>query len=119
MTDTRTHSKALALISTVERALANGTKHFNREGKLLETSLEILKCLHDEQAVHFQSPDGVLICPHCTFIVGRGMSPPSDQTGSWCLCGSCGNVSVFTEPLSLRPATAEEKDAAYQVILSR
>ena len=49
--------KALILITEIDRALARGTKHFNKAGELLETRLEVLTCMIDEGGVTFEPPE--------------------------------------------------------------
>jgi len=46
--------KARLLIQETKNALARGTKHYNREGKLLTTVKEILECLVKEGEVFFE-----------------------------------------------------------------
>lgn len=53
-----TVEKALALITAVRDALAKGTKHYNRAGKLLLTEREILETLRTEGAVVFDPRHG-------------------------------------------------------------
>ena len=56
MADDSTMDKARALIQATENALADGVKHFNKEGKLLATSKEILECLVREGEVICEQP---------------------------------------------------------------
>lgn len=45
---------AILIIAEVKRALAAGTKHYSKDGKLLETELEILTCLLEEGGVTYE-----------------------------------------------------------------
>jgi hypothetical protein len=53
MSDNKTQQLALLLIKEVKEALARGTKHYNKNGELLATPVEILKCLDEEGSVEF------------------------------------------------------------------
>lgn len=47
--------KATLIISEVRRALANGTRHYRKsDNKLLETDIEIIETLIDEQEIIFE-----------------------------------------------------------------
>lgn len=48
------HELAVLLIMETEAALASGTKHYNRAGKLLTEPEEIIRTLRDEGEVTFQ-----------------------------------------------------------------
>jgi hypothetical protein len=48
-----TLDEAVLMIKEVRDALARGTKHYDRDGKLLETPFEILACLQREGSVLF------------------------------------------------------------------
>lgn len=45
---------AVLLITEVREALAAGTKHFNKAGKLLETEIDIITCMKEEGGVTFE-----------------------------------------------------------------
>lgn len=51
---TTAEENALILIAEVRAALARGTKHYNRAGKLMTTDKEILECLLDEGSIVFE-----------------------------------------------------------------
>jgi hypothetical protein len=48
---------ALLLIRETKAALARGTRHFDAQGRLLETPLEILECLAREGKITFVPVD--------------------------------------------------------------
>jgi hypothetical protein len=45
------HEQALLMIQAVRSELLAGTRHYNKDGKLLETEREILQCMVDEGGV--------------------------------------------------------------------
>ena len=50
--------KAILLVHTVVGELALGTKHYNKAGKLLITSVEIIQTLRDEKILTIEpTPD--------------------------------------------------------------
>ena len=50
--------EAVLLIDTIEKALENGTRHYNRAGEELKTVEDILRCLKDEGELSFEYSHG-------------------------------------------------------------
>lgn len=58
MSNTQVDKDALFLIEAIKNELAMGTKHYNTEGKLLTTPLDIVTCMLDEGRVTIEpTPD--------------------------------------------------------------
>lgn len=67
--------KAQLLVAEVVAALAKGTKHYNKAGKLLETPQEVLETLVIEGRIAFE-PEGTIVIKFSKLRKqGRGMSP--------------------------------------------
>lgn len=52
-------------------------------------------------------------CPHCKeepFTCFSAGDYPSPEPGQWALCTFCGGISLITEEIELRLATAEEME---------
>ena len=52
-------AKALLIIYEVTTAIERGVKHYNREGKLLTTPLEVIETLYNEGSVTFDTPEAI------------------------------------------------------------
>jgi hypothetical protein len=53
--ETEIVDKAVTMLSEIDRALANGTKHYRvSDGKLLKTPKEIVQALLDEGEIQFE-----------------------------------------------------------------
>jgi hypothetical protein len=53
-----TKEKALLLVAAVRKALKDGIKHYDKNGRLLKTDREILEALQRDGSIQFELPPG-------------------------------------------------------------
>jgi hypothetical protein len=57
VTDPTTREMAMVMIREAREAIANGTRHYDREGRLLQTPEQIIRTLLDEGQVRLEARD--------------------------------------------------------------